>query len=100
MQPVLDSAPSVAPALAPLAVHDVLRDADLLVGLMGKEPLGAVAALADTLMRSAHEVGAWEIEEAASNLRRLASSRGPVALAGGMRALTEAIARIESTLAA
>jgi hypothetical protein len=49
---------------------------------------------------SAHEAGARDIEEAASNVRRLALSHGPVALTGAMRALTEAIARTEGALAA
>jgi hypothetical protein len=90
----------IAPPLAPVAIHDILRDADVLLALMGKETLGVVAELANTLALSAHDVGAWDIEEAASNVRRLASSRGPVVLAGAMRALTEAIARTERALAA
>jgi hypothetical protein len=90
----------IAPPLAPIAIHDILRDADALLALMGKEPLGVVAELANTLTVSAHDAGAWEIEQAASNVRRLASSRGPVVLAGAMRALTDAIARSESAVAA
>jgi hypothetical protein len=90
----------IAPPLAPVAIHDILRDADALLALMGKETLGVVAELANTLTVSAHDIGAREIEEAASNVRRLASSGGPVALAGAMRALTDAIARTESALAA
>ncbi len=90
----------IAPPLAPVAIHDILRDADVLLALMGKETLGVVAELANTLALSAHDVGAWDIEEAASNVRRLASSRGPVVLAGAMHALTEAIARTERALAA
>jgi hypothetical protein len=86
----------VAPPLAPVAIHDILRDADALLALMGKETLSVVAELARTLTASAHEAGAWEIEEAAGNVRRLASSGGPVALAGAMRALTDAIARTEN----
>ena len=53
-----------------------------------------------TLTVSAHEAGAWEIEEAASNVGRLASSGGPVVLTGAMRALTDAIARTENAHAA
>jgi hypothetical protein len=90
----------VAPPLAPLGINDILRDADVLLELMGKEPLGVVAELANTLTVSAHEAGAWDIEEAASNVRRLALSHGPVALTGAMRALTDAIARTERALAA
>jgi hypothetical protein len=90
----------VAPPLAPIGITDILRDADALLELMGKEPLGVVADIANTLMVSAHEAGASEIEEAASNVRRLASGRGAVALTGAMRALTDAIARTERALAA
>jgi hypothetical protein len=95
-----DSVRPIAPPLAPIAIHDILRDADALLALMGKEPLGVVAELANTLTVSAHDAGAWEIEQAASNVRRLASNRGPVVLAGAMRALTDAIARSESAVAA
>jgi hypothetical protein len=95
-----DSVRPIAPPLAPIAIPDILRDADALLALMGKEPLGVVAELANTLTVSAHDAGAWEIEHAASNVRRLASSGGPVVLAGAMRALTDAIARIESAVAA
>lgn len=92
----------IAPPLAPVAIHDILRDADALLALMGKETLGVVGELANTLRVSAHEAGAWEIEEAASNVTRLVSSGGPVVLTGAMRSLTDAIARTEnaSTLAA
>src|ERR1700684_3227663 len=85
----------VAPPLAPLGIDDILRDADVLLELMGKEPLGVVAELANTVTVSAHEAGARDIEEAASNVRRLASGHGPVTLTGAMRALTDAIARTE-----
>ena len=95
----LETKPS-APPLAPVAIHDILREADTLVALMGKEPLAVVAELANTLTVSAHEAGAWEIEEAASNVRRLAAGGGPVVLAGAMRALTDAIARTENAVAA
>ena len=67
----------IAPPLAPVAIHDILRDADALLALMGKETLGVVGELANTLRVSAHEAGAWEIEEAASNVTRLVSSGGP-----------------------
>jgi hypothetical protein len=90
----------VAPPLVPIGITDILRDADTLLELMGKEPLDVVAELANTLTVSAHEAGARDIEEAASNVRRLASGRGPVALTGAMRALTDAIARTERAFAA
>jgi hypothetical protein len=90
----------IAPPLAPIAMHDILRDADALLALMGKESLGVVAELANTLTVSAHDAGEREIEDAAGNVRRLASCRGPVVLAGAMRALTDAIARTGRALAA
>ena len=90
----------LAPPLAPIGINDILRDADVLIELMGKEPLGVVAELANTLTVSAHQAGARDIEEAASNVRRLASGHGPVALTGAMRKLTDAIARTERAVAA
>jgi hypothetical protein len=89
----------IAPPLAPTGINDILRDADALVELMAKEPLNVVAELARTLTVSAHEAGARDIEDAASNVRRLASGQGPVALASAMRALTDAIARTGRALA-
>jgi hypothetical protein len=77
-----------------------LQDADGLLALMSQESLRVVTELADELIRSAHEAGAVEIEAAASDIRRLASGNGPVALAGAMRALTTAIAHTKSQLAA
>jgi hypothetical protein len=90
----------IAPPLAPIGIHDILRDANVLLELMGKEPLGVVAELSNTLTVSAHQAGLREVEEAAGNVRRLALSHGPVALTGAMRALTDAIARTERALAA
>jgi hypothetical protein len=87
---------AIAPALAPVGLNDILEDAEALLALMGRESLRAVAELADALRRSAHEAGATEIEAAANEVRRVASGQGPVALAGAMRALSEAIARTES----
>ena len=90
----------VAPPLAPIGIADILRHADALLELMGKESLGVVADLANTLTVSAHEAGAWDIEEAASNVHHLASGHGAVMLTGAMLALTDAIARTERALAA
>lgn len=90
----------LAPPLAPIAVNDILQDADALLELMGKESLDVVADLANSLSVSAHQAGASEIEEAARNIGRLASGRGPVVLAGAMRALADAISRTERALAA
>ena len=90
----------IAPPLAPLGTHDILRDAEALLVLMGKEPLGTVAELANTLAVSASNAGLREIETAAKDVHRLASSRGPVTLTGAMRALGEAINRTERMIAA
>jgi hypothetical protein len=89
-----------APPLSPVGIHDILRDADALLTLMGRESLDVVAELANTLTVSAHDAGALEIEEAASNLRRLASCHGTIALAGAIRALSDSIAKTERSLAA
>ena len=90
----------IAPSIVPDDLSAILHDADSLLALMSQEPLPAVAELADELVRSAHEAGAVEIEAAASDIRRLASGKGPVALTGAMHALTTAIAHTESLLAA
>jgi len=87
----------VAPPLVPIDVHEVLRNAEALLALMGKEPLGVVAELANTLAVSAHGAGLQEIEAAAKDVHHLASNRGPVVLTGAMRALGEAIAGTENT---
>jgi hypothetical protein len=94
-----DSRP-LAPPLAPIGINEIVQDADALISLMGKESLDVVAELADTLAISAHDAGAWDIEEAARNIGRLAASHGPVVLTPAMRALTDAIARTERSLAA
>jgi hypothetical protein len=90
----------LAPPLAPVGINEILQDADALIALMGKESLDVVAELADTLAVSAHDAGAWDIEEASRTIGRLAASHGPVVLTPAMRALTDAIARTERSLAA
>jgi hypothetical protein len=93
VQPVVPS-----PGLAEL--NGILQDADALLVMMGREPLHTVAALATALTRSAHDAGALEIEAAASEVGRVASGHGPVALAGVMHALARAISHTESLLPA
>ena len=83
----------VAPSLAPLDFAEILQDADALLKLMGSEPLDVVADLANSLTGYANEVGALEIAQAADSVRRIASGHKPVALAGAMRDLTDAITR-------
>jgi hypothetical protein len=94
------AASPVAPSIVPDDLNAILQDADALLVLMSQEPLQVVTELADELARSAHQAGAVEIEAAASDIRRLASGKGPVALTGAMHALTTAIAHTESILAA
>ncbi len=89
-----------APPLSPVDIHDILRDTDALLTLMGRESLDVVAELANTLTVSAHDAGAREIEEAASNLQRLASCHGAIALASAIRALSDTIAKTKRSLAA
>jgi hypothetical protein len=81
-----------SPSLAP-QLDEILRDADVLLELIGREPLDVVADLANTLRASAHDAGAREIEAAANDVRRVISGRNPVALTGAIRALTDAITR-------
>jgi hypothetical protein len=95
-----DGVKAIAPSIVPDDLSAILHDAESLLALMSQEPLRVVTELADELVRSAHEVGAVEIEAAASDIRRLASGKGPVALTGAMHALTTAIAHTESLVAA
>jgi hypothetical protein len=90
----------IAPPLVPAELDGVVRDADALLTLMGRETLSAVAGLAEALTASAHLAGASEIEVAASIIGRIASGAGPVVLTGAMRDLTNAIAHTERRLAA
>jgi hypothetical protein len=90
---------SASPSLAP-RLNEILRDADVLLELMGREPLDVVADLANTLRASAHDAGAWEIEAAANDVRRVVSGGSPVALTGAIYALTDAITRTEQKRAA
>ena len=89
----------VSPSLVP-QLGEILRDADVLLELMGREPLDVVADLANTLRASAHDAGAWEIEAAANDVRRVVSGGSPVALTGAIHALTDAITRTERRRAA
>jgi hypothetical protein len=89
----------MSPPLVP-DLKGIVQEVDALLELMGRETLPVVAELADTLTTSAHDAGAWEIEAAASNVRRIASGRSPVVLTGAMHALSDAIARTESQLTA
>ena len=90
---------SASPSLVP-RLGDILRDADVLLELMGREPLDVVADLANTLCASAQHAGAWEIEAAANDVRRVVSGRSPIALTGAIHTLTDAITRTERGRAA
>jgi hypothetical protein len=78
---------------APPAFVAMLRDADALLALMGCKPLAVVADLANSLTNSANDAGAVEIAAASNAVRRMVSAREPVALAGPMRDLSDAISR-------
>jgi hypothetical protein len=69
-----------------------LRDADVLLEMMGRESLDVVARLADLLIDSARDAGAVEIETAAMNVRRVIAEGSPVMLARAIRDLGDAIA--------
>ena len=95
-----ESAKLAAPPIVPDDLSAVVQDADTLLVLMSQESLRVVTELAGELIRSAHDAGAVEIEAAASDIRRLASGNGLVALTGAMHTLTTAIAHTESQLVA
>ena len=80
------NAPSTVPETT-----DILQTATAVFELMGSETPGTVADMAEALVTSAHHAGAVEIESAASNLHQAASKSSPVALAGAMHALSDAI---------
>jgi len=77
-----------------------LRDADVLLEMMGRESLDVVAHLTDLLMDSARGAGAVEIETAAKNVQRVLAEGRPVMLASAMRGLEDAIAQYETSIAA
>lgn len=86
-----------APPLAPTCSGfiEMLRDADTLLGLMGREPLGVVGNLATQLSACASEAGAYEIADAANAIGRIASAREGAALAGAMQRLAGAMAHAQ-----
>ena len=86
-----------APPLAPTSSGfiEMLRDADTLLELMGREPLGVVGNLATQLTACANEAGAYEIADAASAISRIASAREGAALAGAMQRLAGAMSRAQ-----
>ena len=85
-----------APAIGRIDFAEMMQASDVLLALMGSEPLDVVADLATSLTGSANDAGALEIAEAANTVRRIASAHKPVALAGAMHDLTAAIARARS----
>ena len=89
MNSPLTSAPPLAPTSSSLI--EMLRDADALLELMGREPLGVVGNLAMQLTTCANDAGAREIADAASAVSRIASAREGAALAGAMQRLARAI---------
>ncbi len=86
-----DMQSSQAPPLVPNEFIEILRDADALLALMGREPLDVVGELATQLTACANEAGAHEIANAASVVSQIASAHEAVALAGAMQRLTAAM---------
>src|SRR5579863_94874 len=82
---------SQAPPLVPSEFIEILRDADALLALMGREPLDVVGELATQLTACANEAGAHELANAASAVSRIALGHEGVALAGAMQRLTAAM---------
>jgi hypothetical protein len=91
----LTSAPPLVPASSGLI--EMLRDADALLGLMGREPLGVVGSLATQLTACANDAGAHEIANAAIAVSRIASAREGAALAGAMQRLASAMSHAQHT---
>jgi hypothetical protein len=83
------------PSPAPDGFIEMLRDADALLALMGREPLGVVGNIAMQLTACANDAGAHEIANAASAVSRIASTREGAALAGAMQRLTSAMAHAQ-----
>jgi len=86
-----------SPLLAPTScgLIEMLRDADALLELMGREPLGVVGTLAMQLTTCANDAGACEIADAASAVSRIASAREGAALAGAMQRLASAMSHAQ-----
>lgn len=86
-----------APPLAPASSGfiEMLRDADALLCLMGREPLGVVGDLATHLTACANDAGAHEIADAASAVSRITSAREGAALAGAMQRLASAMSQAQ-----
>jgi hypothetical protein len=80
--------------LAPFDLAAVLRDADVLLDLMGRESLDVVAELANSLTDSARYAGAVEVAQAANAVLRVVSAK-PVTLVSAMHNLTAAIERAQ-----
>jgi len=93
IDPSLISTPSLAPASSGLL--EMLRDADALLGLMGREPLGVVGSLAMQLTAYANDAGVHEIADAASAVSRIASAREGAALAGALQRLASAMSHAQ-----
>lgn len=93
----MDDTLTRAQPLAPTASDfiEMLRDADALLGLMGREPLNVVGNLAVQLISCANVASAHEIAEAASAISRIASAREGAALAGAMQRLANAISHAQ-----
>ena len=91
----LTSSPPLAPTSS--GFIEMLRDADALLGLMAREPLGVVGSLATQLTSCANDAGAHEIANAAGDVSRIASAREGAALAGAMQRLASAMAHAQHT---
>jgi hypothetical protein len=93
MESPLTDAPPLAPA--PRGFIEMLRDADALLALMGREPLGVVGNLAAQLTACANDAGAHEIANAANAVSRIACAREGAALAGAMQRLSSAMSHAQ-----
>ena len=91
----LTNSPPLAPA--PRGFIELLRDADALLELMGREPLDVVGNLAMHVTTCANDAGAHDIANAANAVSRIVSAHDGAALAGAMQRLVSAISRAQHT---
>jgi len=89
---------TVSPPLAPApdGFFEMLRDADALLTLMGREPLNVVGSLATELTQRANDAGEHEIADAADAVGRIANAREGAALAGAMQRLASAMTHAQA----
>jgi len=75
------------------------RQSGMLLARMACEAPRVVGALAHTLSGSARGIGAWKVAEAATEVERLATQPGAIALTGAMDRLAAAVSETRAAIA-